>query len=45
MEGVREVTADHSTGQVRVRVGPDFADPAVLAQRLETAGYRVVDGG
>jgi copper chaperone CopZ len=44
VEGVREVTADHSTGVVRVRVGPELADRAVLAERLAAAGYPVING-
>jgi copper chaperone CopZ len=45
VEGVREVTADHSTGVVRVSVGPELIDRAVLAERLAAAGYPLVDGG
>ena len=30
VEGVREVSADHRTGVVRVRVGPELVDRAVL---------------
>lgn len=44
VEGVREVTADHTTGAVRVRIGPELADRGVLVERLETAGYEVVEG-
>jgi copper chaperone CopZ len=44
VEGVREVSADHTTGAVRIRVGPELADRGVLAQRLATAGFEVVDG-
>ncbi|GAB3671593.1 heavy-metal-associated domain-containing protein [Saccharopolyspora sp. ID03-671] len=44
VEGVREVTADHITGQVRVRVGSELADRGVLADRLDTAGYEVIEG-
>ncbi|EHY87496.1 heavy-metal-associated domain-containing protein [Saccharomonospora azurea] len=44
VEGVREVTADHTTGAVRVRIGPELADRGVLVERLATAGYEVVEG-
>ncbi|WP_338596785.1 heavy metal-associated domain-containing protein [Saccharopolyspora sp. SCSIO 74807] len=44
VEGVRDVSADHSTGHVRVRVGPALADRAVLAERIEAAGFEVVEG-
>lgn len=43
VEGVREVTADHTTGQVEVRVGPELTDRAVLAERIDAAGYEVVE--
>lgn len=44
VDGVREVSADHTTGRVRVRVGPELADPSVLSERLERAGFEVVQG-
>ncbi|MBQ0926639.1 heavy-metal-associated domain-containing protein [Saccharopolyspora endophytica] len=44
VEGVRDVTADHTTGAVRVRIGPELSDRGVLVERLETAGYEVVEG-
>ena len=44
VEGVREVTADHSSGQVQVRIGPELAERAVLAERIEAAGYEVTEG-
>lgn len=43
VEGVREVAADHATGRVEVRVGPELADRAVLAERIEAAGYQVIE--
>lgn len=43
VEGVREVTADHTTGRVQVRIGPELADRDVLGQRIENAGYEVVE--
>lgn len=44
VEGVREVTADHTTGRVQVRIGPELADHSVLGERIENAGYEVVTG-
>lgn len=43
VDGVREVSADHSTGRVQVRVGPEIDDRAVLAERINTAGFQVLD--
>jgi copper chaperone len=43
VEGVREVSADHSSGRVAVRVGPELADRGVLGQRVEAAGFEVVE--
>lgn len=40
VDGVREVTADHTTGRVDVRVDQSVA-PATLASRIAKAGYRV----
>lgn len=45
VEGVREVTADHATGRVRVRIGPELADRDVLGKRIENAGYEVLGEG
>jgi copper chaperone len=42
VEGVREVTADHTTGRVQVRIGPELADRGVLGERIENAGYEVI---
>ena len=44
MDGVREATADHRTGQVRVRFDPAVIDRAALAARIDTAGYQVTGG-
>ncbi len=44
VDGVRAVTADHSSGRVQVRIGPELADRAVLAERVEAAGYEVTEG-
>ena len=41
VEGVREVSADHATGRVQVRVGPELSDPTVLTDRVEAAGFAV----
>lgn len=43
VEGVRGVAADHTNGQVEVRVGPGLADAGQLRQRIETAGYQVIE--
>lgn len=40
VEGVRETTADHTTGKVQVRVGPGVA-LGVLAAKITAAGYTV----
>ncbi|MDQ0213102.1 cation transporter [Arthrobacter bambusae] len=42
VEGVREATADHTTGRVRVRVGPGVG-PEALAAKIAAAGYTVTD--
>jgi copper chaperone len=41
VDGVREATADHRTGQVRVRFDPGVTDRAALAAQVHTAGYEV----
>lgn len=41
MDGVREATADHRSGQVRVRFDPAVANRAALAAQIDTAGYSV----
>jgi len=41
LDGVREATADHRTGQVRVRFDSAVTDHAALAAQIETAGYQV----
>ncbi|MDJ0457973.1 heavy metal-associated domain-containing protein [Arthrobacter sp. NQ7] len=40
VEGVRETTADHTTGRVRVHVGPGV-EAGVLAAKITAAGYTV----
>ncbi len=44
VEGVRGVVADHVCGRVEIRVGPEFTDRALLAERIELAGFQVVGG-
>ncbi|MBE9376341.1 copper chaperone [Allosaccharopolyspora coralli] len=44
VDGVREVSADHSSGHVHVRLGPELADRAVLVERIEAAGFEVTEG-
>ncbi len=41
VDGVREATADHRTGHVRVRFDPSVTDRAALAAQVHTAGYEV----
>lgn len=43
VDGVREVSADHGTGRVQVRVGAEFGDPTVLGERIRAAGFQVLD--
>lgn len=43
VEGVRGVIADHVCGRVEIRIDSDVADRRVLAERIETAGYQVVE--
>ena len=41
VDGVREATADHHSGQVRVRFDPAVTDRAALAAQIDIAGYSV----
>lgn len=41
MDGVREATADHRSGQVRVRFDPAVTSLAALAAQIDIAGYSV----
>jgi len=41
VDGVREATADHRTGQVRVCFDPAVTDRAALADQVDNAGYSV----
>ncbi|AEA23533.1 copper chaperone/Cu+-exporting ATPase [Amycolatopsis echigonensis] len=43
VEGVSGVVADHTRGRVEVRVDPGTADRAVLVERIEAAGFRVIE--
>ncbi|MGH3907072.1 MAG: heavy-metal-associated domain-containing protein [Pseudonocardiaceae bacterium] len=40
--GVREVTADHTSGRVEVRAGSELPGRQVLVERIEGAGFEVV---
>ncbi len=41
VDGVREATADHRSGQVLVRFDPAVANRAALVAQIDTAGYSV----
>lgn len=43
LEGVGAVTADHTSGHVRLRLDPALVDGRTLAERIETAGYELVE--
>ena len=43
VEGVSDVRADHTSGRVEVRVDPAVVRRAVLVERVEAAGFRVVE--
>lgn len=43
VEGVRGVTADHASGRVEVRVGPELPGRQVLIERIIGAGYEVAE--
>ncbi|CAN5879641.1 hypothetical protein BH20ACT7_BH20ACT7_15570 [soil metagenome] len=45
VDGVREVRADHTSGQVAVRLDPAETDRRSVVARIEQAGYRVVEHG
>lgn len=42
LDGVREVSADHTSGRVVLRIDPALVDRPALAERIEMAGYEVV---
>lgn len=44
VDGVREATADHRSGQVRVRFDPAATDRGALAAQIDIAGYSVISG-
>ncbi len=43
IDGVREVTADHTTGEVAVRFDPQTTGPDAVRERITMAGYTVRD--
>jgi copper chaperone len=45
VEGVREVSADHTSGRVHIRLDPQATDRGVLTERIEAAGFAVVEEG
>ncbi|MHA6631906.1 heavy-metal-associated domain-containing protein [Pseudonocardia sichuanensis] len=45
IDGVREVSADHTSGRVRVRFDPGTTGPDAVLARIILAGYTVRDDG
>lgn len=45
LEGVSEATADHRTGELKVRYDPAVMTREVLVERVEMAGYEVGGDG
>jgi len=43
LDGVLEATADHTSGQVRVRFDPTGTDRGAVLDRIVLAGYAVED--
>jgi len=43
IDGVREVTADHTTGEVAVRFDSRATGPDAVRERITLAGYTVRD--
>ncbi len=43
LDGVVEATADHTSGQVRVRFDPTGTDRGAVLDRIVKAGYAVED--
>lgn len=41
LDGVSEATADHRTGELKVRYDPAVTTCEALIERVETAGYEV----
>lgn len=44
VDGVREVTADHTTAEVWVRFDPRSTGRQAIGERITLAGYTVRDG-
>lgn len=45
VDGVRDVDADHRTGQVQVRFAPNTTGPDAVVERITLAGYAVRNDG
>lgn len=45
LDGVVQATADHTSGQVRVRFDPTGTDRDAVLDRIVLAGYTLDDGG
>jgi copper chaperone len=45
VDGVRDVTADHTSGRVQVRFDPQTTGPDALVGRITLAGYTLRDDG
>ncbi len=43
VDGVREASADHDRGEVAVRFDPDETTRGDLVERIERAGFEVVE--
>lgn len=43
VDGVREVSADHATGEVAVRFDPNTTGPDAVRERITMAGFTVRD--
>lgn len=44
VQGVRDATADHGRGTVRVTLGAEHAGRAAIVERIESAGFTVTAG-
>lgn len=45
IDGVRDVTADHTSGLVQVRLDPQATGPDAVTDRITLAGFTVRSGG